>query len=646
MSLPPVNPTLPQNDTPAQKEARAKQITQACGTYEWTVAIPTLPGVPLASKLPDSNKPTLDWLVLLVGIGVQLVRNQIAINNSASEAQALGVLPTALGEAVVKLAAIESWLAPITAYTPPVHGGSVILQALEKLAGGIVKDLELADINAKIAEAEIHIATLLDLISKTAPTGNGPVTLEEYRKLFATFAVPGIAYEFVSDEIFAHLRVAGPNPMLIKSVDALPANFGLTEAQYAAVVTGDTLSAALAAGRVFLCDYAVLEVLEPGTWNGIPKYPVHPIALFAVPPQGDALVPVAIQCGQDSTQYPVFTPAPIAGNRWGWEMAKSIVQVADGNWHELIAHLAHTHLLIESVAVSAHRNLADVHPVWALLLPHFEGTLFINDAAATSLIAQHGPIDHIFAGTITSTQTLAIQARLGFDFAGRMPPQDFATRGVANPATLPHYPYRDDALRVWAAIRGWAADYLAVYYTDDAAVAADTELSAWVHSVQVEAKVTGFPTITTRDQLADTCAMIMFTASAQHAAVNFPQRDVMSFAPAISGAIWAQPPAQQSGQDKTGWLEQFLPLPLALEQLNVLMLLGSIHYRPLGDYHSNTYPYGPWFQDPAIIGADGPLARFQAVLKEVEAKIVADNANRLFPYPYLQPSLIPTSINI
>jgi arachidonate 15-lipoxygenase len=177
-------------------------------------------------------------------------------------------------------------------------------------------------------------------------------------------------------------------------------------------------------------------------------------------------------------------------------------------------------------------------------------------------------------------------------------------------------------------------------------VAADTELSAWVHSVQVEAKVTGFPTITTRDQLADTCAMIMFTASAQHAAVNFPQRDVMSFAPAISGAIWAQPPAQQSGQDKTGWLEQFLPLPLALEQLNVLMLLGSIHYRPLGDYHSNTYPYGPWFQDPAIIGADGPLARFQAVLKEVEAKIVADNANRLFPYPYLQPSLIPTSINI
>ena len=40
------------------------------------------------------------------------------------------------------------------------------------------------------------------------------------------------------------------------------------------------------------------------------------------------------------------------------------------------------------------------------------------------------------------------------------------------------------------------------------------------------------------------------------------------------------------------------------------------------------------------------LARFQAGLKQVEAVIVAENANRLYPYPYLQPSLIPTSINI
>jgi len=88
------------------------------------------------------------------------------------------------------------------------------------------------------------------------------------------------------------------------------------------------------------------------------------------------------------------------------------------------------------------------------------------------------------------------------------------------------------------------------------------------------------------------------------------------------------------------------PLTLALEQLDVLFLLGSVYYRPLGTYLSNDFPYPAWFRDPAIIGADCALPRFQAALQEVEARIVARNAERRSPYSFLQPSLIPTSINI
>jgi arachidonate 15-lipoxygenase len=71
----------------------------------------------------------------------------------------------------------------------------------------------------------------------------------------------------------------------------------------------------------------------------------------------------------------------------------------------------------------------------------------------------------------------------------------------------------------------------------------------------------------------------------------------------------------------------------------------------LGDYRSNAFPYPSWFQDSAITGTgttadEAPLPRFQAALRAVEAQIVQRNANRLRPYPYLQPSLIPTSINI
>ena len=47
-----------------------------------------------------------------------------------------------------------------------------------------------------------------------------------------------------------------------------------------------------------------------------------------------------------------------------------------------------------------------------------------------------------------------------------------------------------------------------------------------------EAKVKGLGPVTSRAQLVDICTMVMFTSSAQHAAVNFPQKDIMAFAPA------------------------------------------------------------------------------------------------------------------
>jgi arachidonate 15-lipoxygenase len=227
-----------------------------------------------------------------------------------------------------------------------------------------------------------------------------------------------------------------------------------------------------------------------------------------------------------------------------------------------------------------------------------------------------------------------------------MLPNDLVARGVADTTALPDYPYRDDALLVWEAIHSWATQYVDIYYADDAAVTGDTELSAWVASLMAEGAVKGFTAITTRKQLALVCTMIMFTASAQHAAVNFPQKAIMTFAPAITGAGWQAAPTAQAGQNRQEWLAYMPPLPLAIEQLDVLYLLGSVYYRPLGTYLSNDFPYPAWFRDPAIIGADCALPRFQASLQGVETRILARNAERRSPYTFLQPSLIPTSINI
>lgn len=646
--VPPAAPSLPQNDTPAQKIARAAQLAASRLTYVWDDAVQTLPGVPLAKSVPLDNLPTLQWWGLLIGISLKIVRNALEVKLGGVDRGELDS-PRAKYEALqAECDAIEvstaALVAPAAAPVPQ-H---------ESFLGHLVHDLEAvvarAEYDARIAALKAHKARLEELMKVDDAQGLGsnlPASLDAYRALFDTLPLPGIAWNFEDDGEFAALRVQGPNAMLIAAVgESLPANFPLTDAQYAAVVNGDTLPAALAEGRLFMLDYAVLGALEAGSWGGLAKYAFQPLALFAVPPGGSCLVPVAIQCGQHPEEWPIFTPSPAAGALWGWEMAKLVVQIADGNYHELVAHLARTHLVIEGVAMATHRHLANVHPIWALLVPHFEGTLFINEAAATSLIASNGPIDHIFAGTIQSTQELAVAARLDFDFTAKMLPHDLAARGVGPGSALTDFPYRDDGLLVWEAIHDWVKGYVGLYYASDADVTGDTELAAWAACVSQEAKIKGFGPINSVKALVDACTMIIFTASAQHAAVNFPQKDIMAFAPAVTGAGWQSAPPAQGGQDKAAWLAMMPPMALALEQLNVLELLGSLHYRPLGDYRSTNEPYAPWFADPAVTGPEGPLAQFQARLASIDTQIAARNANRLRPYPYLQPSLIPTSINI
>lgn len=646
--LPAADPTLPQQDTPAEQAARAAQIAATQAVYQWTTDVPTLPGVPLATDVPRDDEPTIAWFAILIGVGLAIVRNALAVKLGGVDKGELDTPHAEYEAALAECDAIEASTAGIAAAHGVPAGGNI----LARLAAEVDHVVAAAEHDAHLALLKAHKERIEALMKvsedEVAGLGSGsPRSLDAYRALFRTLAVPGIAWDFQDDGSFARLRVQGPNNMLIAAVgDALPANFPLTAKQYAAVVNGDTLDGALADGRLFLLDYRELAVLDPGTYGNLAKYAWQPMALFAVPPGGSSLVPVAIQCGQDPADWPIFTPSPAADRLWGWEMAKLVVQVADGNYHELFTHLARTHLVIEAFAVATHRHLAEVHPIWALLVPHFEGTLFINEQAATSLIAADGPIDHIFAGTIASSQRAAADDRLAFDFWGKMLPADLAARGVGVASALADYPYRDDALLVWNAIHEWARQYVGLYYASDADVTGDTELAAWAESLAGEAKIRGFGPITTRAELVAVCTMVMFTASAQHAAVNFPQKDIMAFAPAVTGAGWQAAPNGERGQSKPGWLAMMPPVALALEQLNVLELLGSVHYRPLGDYRSNSFPYPAWFQDPRVTGTEGPLAWFRAALANAEAEIVARNAQRLQPYPYLQPSLIPTSINI
>ncbi|MBW4644914.1 MAG: lipoxygenase [Goleter apudmare HA4340-LM2] len=474
------------------------------------------------------------------------------------------------------------------------------------------------------------------------PTGH-VTSIKDYEKLVPEMELTAIANTFQQDEVFAYMQVAGFNPFMIHRVTSLGDRFPVTDEHYQAVMgTEDSLTAAGQEGRLYLADYGILDGALNGTYPREQKYLYAPLALFALPQGTDPnrlLRPVAIQCGQTpGPDYPIITPK---SSKYAWLFAKAIVQIADGNYHEPVSHLARTHLFVGSFILTTYRQLPASHPLSLLLRPHFEGTLAINDAAQRILIAPDGGVDRLLSSTIDNSRVLAVRGLQSYGFNSAMLPKQLQQRGVDDPNMLPVYPYRDDALLVWNAIHEWVLGYLKLYYPTDQDVQNDAALQAWAAEAQAYdgGRVPDFGEdggIKTRDYLVDAATLIIFTASAQHAAVNFPQKDLMSYAPALPLAGYLPASTLKGEVSKQDYLNLLPPLEQAQRQLNLLHLLGSIYYNKLGEYPTLH------FTDPQV---QPLLQAFQSHLRQIEATINQRNQKRPV-YEYLLPAKIPQSINI
>jgi arachidonate 15-lipoxygenase len=626
-------PSLPQHDPKAQRRARALQASRDRLEYEYTYLDP----VAMARTVPPEHRPGLPWLRTVGAVVLTILRNIHARHRQrdAGPATLSSRDAAAVEDATTQhIRELEVFMSPDIARTESAR--EAIDQAPTEPAERLASIAGLSLTERFLQALKGKIAHVVETYQTSAVDGRAS-DLASYDDLFQTVPRPEIAGDFDSDEMFAWQRVAGVNPTVIERTTGAIAGFPVTDAHLAAALRdpGDSLAAAGAEGRLYLARYALFDHLVGGSFPSEQKYLFAPTALFAVPRAGDdrRLRPVAIQCSQHATgDRPVITP--MDGERW--RSAKTIVQMADSNHHEAIAHLGLTHLFVEPFVVSTDRQLAAEHPVGILLRPHFEGTLFINDAAQSLLISARGVVDMLLGGTIESSRLAVNLGRANRPFASFALPTQLAGRGVDDPSCLPDYPYRDDALLVWAAVRDWVASYLALYYAGDADVQADFELQAWAAELAAHdgGRVEGFGeagTIPSLAYLTDALTTVVFTASAQHAAVNFPQKDVMSYPPAMPLALYA--PFAEGNDDYMGLLP---PLRQALVQLHVTFLLGSVQHTRLGEYEPGH------FADPRVGAA---LEDFQRALREIERTVTARNAKRR-PYIFLLPSRIPQSINI
>lgn len=461
-------------------------------------------------------------------------------------------------------------------------------------------------------------------------------SIDDYNALFNVIGLPPIAADFQLDSTFAELRLAGPNPVLIRRIDRPDDRFPVTDEHFQVALPGDTLAAAGAEGRLFLVDYQKFDGVETGIApSGLPKYLYAPLALFATDRVTKKLTPVAIQCKQrPGPDNPIFTP----DDGYNWRIAKTIVETADGNYHEAITHLGRTHLTVEPFIVAAHRQFGPSHPLNVLLQPHFDGTLAINHLARLKLISPDGVVDRLLGGKISVMLGLSAWGVQGHAFKDHLPPADFRRRGVDDTSTLPSYSYRDDALLHWDAIREWVATYVRCFYRSDEEVAVDHEVTGWLTEVSCKTggRLTGVEPSRTLAELVDVTALVIFTASAQHAAVNFPQFDIMSYAPAMPLAGYAPAPTTKKGATEADYMANLPPRDQAALQMNTGHMLGTAHYTRLGHYRPGH------FGEPRVEELAG---RFAAKMDDIERTITERNRHRR-PYPFMLPSGVPQSINI
>ncbi|MEM7608524.1 MAG: lipoxygenase family protein [Myxococcota bacterium] len=518
-----------------------------------------------------------------------------------------------------------------------------------------------------------------------------PGTIDAYRELYPALPAP-MSMElpraswmhegsepWQQDWYFGWLQIAGFNTTQLKGVtsdgrddtlglDALSAKMPISDALLSAVLgRSETLADTAASARLFAVDYAQFVGLETSELHGETRNTCAPIAVFywgPAPsgyPPGDVLQPIAIQLGQahDAEHTPIFTPHGAAAAReitgvsddtgMKWMIAKWQVLHACAVQHETVAHLGDCHLVIEPMVVAMHRQLPEDHPVFALLKPHFRFTIAINHSALHSLVIPGGVVASVLSTTIEGSMGLVRNAYLNRRFDHRNPRHTFNRRGVAG---LAQFPMRDDTLRLYNAIEQWARDYLRIYYQGDADVREDDELQGWAHEMasQDGAAVLGMDGLVQRDgryhlesfdYLVQVVAQIIYTASAQHASVNYAQYPLMSFLPSVSGTAYGELPSRDDEATEADFVAMLPPIDVALYQLSFGYLLSAVQFDRLGYYSTN--PRRPYFQDPRVAPA---LRAFQRRLAEAEAAIRDANETRPVRYETQIPSYVPNSISI
>ncbi|KAJ1407082.1 PLAT/LH2 domain [Sesbania bispinosa] len=519
---------------------------------------------------------------------------------------------------------------------------------------------DFTDVDGLYSEGLLIKLGLQDDVLKKLPLPKVVSKIQESSQGLLKYDTPKIIskdkFAWLRDDEFARQAIAGVNPVNIEKLQVFPPvskldpelygpqESALKEEHILNQLNGMTIQQAIDENKLFIIDYhdVYLPFLERiNALDGRKSYATRTV--FFLTPVG-TLKPVAIELslppsGPSSRSKRVVTPPADATTNWMWMLAKAHVCANDAGVHQLVNHWLRTHACMEPFILGAHRQLSAMHPIFKLLDPHMRYTLEINALARQSLISADGIIESCFTPGRYNMEISSAAYKSFWRFDMDSLPADLIRRGMAVPEpTQPHglklvmedYPYAEDGLLIWSAIENWVRTYVNYYYPHSSLICNDKELQAWYsESINVghadKRHESWWPTLNNSENLVSILSIMIWNASAQHAALNFGQYPY-------------------GGPSKV-----FLnALPSVLQASKYMAVVDTLStHSPDEEYLGERQQPSIWSGDPEIVEA---FYEFSAQIRQIEKVIDSRNSDRtlrnrcgagVLPYELLAPSSEP-----
>lgn len=220
--------------------------------------------------------------------------------------------------------------------------------------------------------------------------------------------------------------------------------------------------------------------------------------------------------------------------------------------------------------------------------------------------------------------------------------------------TIEDYPFANDGLILWDAIKEWVSDYVNHYYKEAAMVESDNELQAWWTEVRTKGHEDKkdepwWPVLKTQKDLIQVLTTIIWVTAGHHAAVNFGQYMYAGYFPNRPTIARTNMPTENPSEEffhnflKKPEMALLMCFPSQIQATRVMAVLDVLsNHSPDEEYLGEKMELA-WEEEAAISAA---FERFHGRLKKLEEIIDERNKNLelknrvgagVVPYELLKP---------